>query len=167
MSKFVTYILLFVASTFFVSCRASKQGSKNSAIAANGLKKKQRTHLVKFATQQLNVPYVWGGTTPKGFDCSGFTSYCFKHFGVQLPRTAIDQSVVGKKIRSKKAKMGDLIFFEGSDQRQDKVAHVGIVVSGKKKNIQFIHAGSKGVTISRLSEGYFSKRFKTIRRIRA
>lgn len=170
MSQFASHIIFLLSGLFFISCTGSKQVSESTAIAythTNRLKKKQRVHLVHFAKQQLNVPYVWGGNTPKGFDCSGFTSYCFKHFGIQLPRTAIDQSVVGKKVRSKKAKVGDLIFFEGSDQRQNKVAHVGIIVSGKKKNIQFIHAASKGVRISQLSEDYFYKRFKTIRRIRA
>ncbi|HTN17254.1 MAG TPA: C40 family peptidase [Chitinophagaceae bacterium] len=122
--------------------------------------------LVDFASGQLNVPYKWGGSTPKGFDCSGFTTYCFRHFGVQLPRTAADQAQSGKRIRSKKAKAGDLIFFKGPDHKQKKTAHVGIVVSGKRKQIRFIHAGSKGVTISGLGEEYFSKRFTTIRRVR-
>jgi murein DD-endopeptidase / murein LD-carboxypeptidase len=169
MGKLFSYKIFLATCIFFISCAGSKHAAQNSTISyskAHRLKKKDMVQLVDFAHQQLNVPYKWGGNTTKGFDCSGFTSYCFKHFGLVLPRTAIEQSISGKKIRSKKAKVGDLIFFKGSDQKQKKVAHVGIIVSGRKKNIKFIHAANKGVTISQLSEGYFSKRFKTIRRIR-
>lgn len=122
--------------------------------------------LVDYACKQLSVPYKWGGTTPKGFDCSGFTSYCYLHFGVAIPRTAAGQSLTGKKIRCKKAKAGDLIFFKGSDEKQKKTGHVGIVISGKKKNLKFIHAANKGVAISSMQEDYYARRFKTIRRIR-
>lgn len=150
----------------FVSCKTHTRVAAQDPPATHKLGKKQMRRLVDFASGQLNVPYKWGGSTPKGFDCSGFTTYCFRHFGVQLPRTAADQAQSGKRIRSKKAKAGDLIFFKGPDHKQKKTAHVGIVVSGKRKQIRFIHAGSKGVTISGLGEEYFSKRFTTIRRVR-
>lgn len=168
MSKFYACIIFLTACTLFISCSVHKHAAQSpvaSGSSTYGLKKKQRTHLVSFAYKQLNTPYKWGGNTPQGFDCSGFTCYCFGHFGIPLARTAADQSESGKKIRSKKAKQGDLIFFKGPDQKQKKVAHVGIIVSGRRQNIQFIHAGSKGVTISRLKEDYFNKRFKIIRRI--
>lgn len=152
----------------FAACKTQKQSVRDAPATATEqrLGKKQMKRLVGFASSQLNAPYRWGGSTPKGFDCSGFTTYCFRHFGVQLPRTAADQAQSGKRIRSKKARPGDLIFFKGPDHKQKKTAHVGIVVSGKRKNIRFIHAASKGITISGLSEEYFSKRFTTIRRVR-
>lgn len=167
MHKFFSVNILVAAILFFVSCTGSRLATQNAGTAENaGITKKQMKPLLEFANQQLNVPYKWGGSSPKGFDCSGFTVYCYKHFGVQLPRTTIDQSQTGQKIRSKKAKAGDLIFFQGSDQKQKKVGHVGIVVSGKKRNIKFIHAATNGVMVSILSEDYYSTRFKTIRRIR-
>lgn len=169
MFKRYGYWIVLAVCAFFLSCATSKQHRSTSmaSVSKNSrLKKKHMPVLVDFACKQLKVPYKWGGNTPKGFDCSGFTSYCYAQIGAQIPRTATEQSQIGKRIRSKKAKTGDLIFFKGSDKKQKKVAHVGIVVSGKKKNIKFIHAASSGVRMSQLSEEYYSKRFKTIRRIR-
>ena len=169
MTKIRSYWLTLAVCTIFASCSASLQvnhAAKDSVSAKSQLKKKQMPQLVDFASKQLKAPYRWGGNTPKGFDCSGFTSYCYAQLGAPIPRTAIEQSQIGKRIRSKKAKTGDLIFFKGSDKKQKKVAHVGIVVSGRKKKIKFIHAASSGVRMSQLSEEYYSKRFKTIRRIR-
>lgn len=169
MSKLLYYIIFFAAGTFFISCTGSKYATQSSTTpneTAFELKRKHMAQLVDFAGKQLNAPYKWGGNTPKGFDCSGFTSYCYNHFGVQLPRTAADQSLTGKKIHSKKAKAGDLIFFKGPNPKKSKVGHVGIVVSGRRKNIKFIHAANTGIIVSHLNEDYFSQRFKTIRRIR-
>lgn len=169
MGKYPGYIILLAVCLSLISCTGNRHARK-SRPAGSGksakLSKKDMHRLVDFASQQLGVPYKWGGNTPKGFDCSGFTTYCFDHFGVQLPRTAIEQSKSGKRIRSKRAKAGDLIFFRGSDRKHRKAAHVGIVMSGKRKRIKFIHAGSHGITVSELSETYFRKRFKTIRRVR-
>lgn len=122
--------------------------------------------MLAFAEKQLNTPYVWGGSSPKGFDCSGFTWYCYHHFGVELPRTALEQSKSGKKVRGRRAKPGDLIFFKGPDHKVKKPGHVGIVISGRKKSIRFIHAGSRGIAVSNLGEQYFKKRYRGIRRFR-
>ncbi|GAA4458627.1 C40 family peptidase [Rurimicrobium arvi] len=167
MGKCCSYIVLLMSVLFFVACRTARPVSKEET--HNGVTKLRSRHmkrLVEFAALQLNAPYKWGGSSPKGFDCSGFTWYCFNHSGLTLPRTALEQSTSGKKVRGRKAKTGDLIFFKGPDHQQKKVAHVGIVVSGRKQNIKFIHAGSKGITISMLREDYFRKRFKGIRRVR-
>lgn len=168
MGKFFVYLIFTAGCLWLTSCRHYKQSAGDTKIVysdAAKLNKRQRAFLIDVACKQLKTPYKWGGNSPRGFDCSGFTCYCYSQLGVKIPRTAIEQSVVGRKIRAKKAKAGDLIFFKGSDKKQKKVAHVGIVVSGRKKNIKFIHAASKGVMMSQLSEEYFNKRFKTIRRI--
>lgn len=132
----------------------------------HGLRRKQVRPLLELAAKQMHVPYVWGGSSPKGFDCSGFTWYCYQQFGVQLPRTALEQSRAGNKVRGRRAKPGDLIFFKGPDHKVKKPGHVGIVVAGRKQSIQFIHAGSRGITLSTLSEPYFKKRYRGIRRFR-
>lgn len=163
---FVVLLVLGV-SLGWVSCKTVSSYSQDTApVHAGKLRKKQRRQLISYAAGFTGVPYKWGGSTPAGFDCSGFTCYCFSRFGMQLPRTAAEQATVGKRIRSRRARPGDLIFFEGADRKPRKTGHVGIVVSGKKKAIRFIHAGSKGITISGLSEDYFSKRFRTIRRVK-
>lgn len=91
----------------------------------------------------IGVPYAWGGTTPAGFDCSGYTQYVFAKQGITLPRISGDQYKMGVPVSYSKLAPGDLVFFSlNSDGR---VSHVGIYIGGG----QFINATtSKGVTIS-------------------
>lgn len=80
--------------------------------------------IIATAKQYLGVPYVWGGTTPSGFDCSGFTSYVFRAVGINLPRVARDQQHVGTRISPTQVQAGDLVF------RGDPAYHVGIYIGG-------------------------------------
>lgn len=106
--------------------------------------------------------YVWGGTTPKGFDCSGYVQYLFKKHNVNLPRTAWSQSKLGQKIVLANLKTGDLLFFNTDKKRGIPVSHVGIYMGNGK----FIHAASrkKGIIISPLA-GYYQDRFVVAKRI--
>ncbi len=111
------------------SSPAPAQTSKASAIIATG-------------KQYIGVKYVYGGTTPSGFDCSGFTKYVFGKNGVSLPRVSRDQYKVGNSVSLSNLKPGDLVFF--SFAKNGVVDHVGISVG----NGQFINASSsKGVTV--------------------
>lgn len=100
--------------------------------------------LVNFASNYLGLPYVWGGTTPSGFDCSGLVQYVYKHFGIDIPRTTYEQVKVGQTIPLEQLQPGDLLFFGGSD-----IHHVGIYVGEG----QYIHAPRTGdvIKISSLS----------------
>lgn len=108
-------------------------------IIAYGTKPKV-SGIVGIAKQYIGVPYRWGGTTPKGFDCSGFTQYVYRKAGISLPRTSYEQRFVGKKISRNDLRSGDLVLFPG---------HVGIYVGGG----MYIHAPQPGesVKISSLS----------------
>ncbi len=107
-----------------------------------------------YAKQFLGCKYVYGGTSPKGFDCSGFTQYVYKHFGVTLNRTSQAQASNGKSVKKADLKPGDLVIFSG---------HVGIYIGDGK----FIHAANskKGVIITSLSDSYYVKNYITARRI--
>jgi cell wall-associated NlpC family hydrolase len=111
--------------------------------------------VVGIAMHYLGVPYVWGGSTPRGFDCSGFVAYVFAQVGVSLPHSSYAQYGMGTAVSMSQLEPGDLVFFTGA-------SHVGIYIGGG----QFIHAPHTGdvVKISSLS-GYYSSNFAGGRRI--
>ncbi|GAE44099.1 NLP/P60 family protein [Mesobacillus boroniphilus JCM 21738] len=68
--------------------------------------------MTEYATQFVGVPYKWGGTTPAGFDCSGYLTYVYKDYGVNLPRTSADQYYQGEKVATADLVPGDLVFLQ-------------------------------------------------------
>jgi peptidoglycan DL-endopeptidase CwlO len=111
--------------------------------------------VVGIAMRYLGVPYVWGGSSPSGFDCSGLVSYVFAQIGVSLPHSSYSQFGIGTPVSIGELQPGDLVFFTGA-------SHVGIYIGGG----QFIHAPHTGdvVKISSLS-GYYSANFAGARRV--
>ncbi|MDD7569785.1 MAG: NlpC/P60 family protein [[Actinobacillus] rossii] len=107
------------------------------------------------------VPYVLGGNTRNGVDCSGFTRTTFMdRFNIQLPRTTTEQSKYGKKVPRDQIQTGDLVFFKTG--RGPNGYHVGIYV----KDGKFLHASTKGgVIYSSLNSTYWNKVFWQVRRI--
>jgi hypothetical protein len=120
-----------------------------------------RLNLVDYAQNFLNTPYVYGGSSPQGFDCSGFTCYIFSKFGYLLPHRALEQVQIGEPIPQDELQPGDLLFF--ITQRSEQINHVGIYLG----NGNFIHAssGTGSVRINALNEGYYRQRFQCARRI--
>jgi cell wall-associated NlpC family hydrolase len=133
------------------------------AIDTRGVQPKQ---VVDFAKTLMGVPYLYGSTDPaKGFDCSGFITYVFKHFNIIVPRSSIDFTNVGKEISAAQATEGDLILFTGTDSTEKFVGHMGIVVSNTD-TLKFIHSTSGkqyGVTITPLNNYYKGRYVKTVR----
>ena len=118
--------------------------------------------IVNYAMQFLGYPYVYGGSSPKGFDCSGFTSYIYKQFGYSLKRSASDQLDNGTSVSRSELQPGDLVMFKkGSSSRR--ASHVGIYIG----NNQFIHSSTSrvGVIISGMDEAYYTSGFVGARRI--
>lgn len=119
--------------------------------------------IVQMARRYLGTPYVWGGTTPKGFDCSGFAQYLYSHIGVKLPRTSEEQFKTGTPIGLNQLQAGDLVFFKGTHGAANDVGHEGIYIGGGR----FIHAPHTGdvVKISNLSDEYYQQHFAGGRRV--
>jgi cell wall-associated NlpC family hydrolase len=116
------------------------------------------SEVVNTAKKYLNVPYKYGGTTPSGFDCSGYTMYVFKQHGITLPRTADVQCQSGRYIAKSSLQQGDLVFFA---TKKD-IEHCGIYVGDNS----FIHASSsKGIRIDKLSDPYWSPKYYGARRV--
>lgn len=96
-------------------------------------------NIERTARQFMGMPYIWGGTSPKGCDCSGFTQMVFRFNGIELPRDADQQGEVGQPIAIdealSQARTGDLLMFSPSPTRRDRITHVGIYLG----NRAFIH----------------------------
>lgn len=115
--------------------------------------------MIDYAHKFKGVPYVFGGNTPKGFDCSGYTKYVFAKAGVTLPRMAEEQYKVGKKVSRGQLKAGDLVFFETYEPG---ISHSGIYIGEGK----FISAtSSRGVAVDSLMDGYWGKRYRGATRV--
>ncbi len=125
--------------------------------------------LVDLAVAQEGVPYVHGGKSPKGFDCSGFVSYVFSKFKINLPASSSSYDNVGKKIKLEDAQVGDVICFTGRNSRSGRTGHVGIIVENNPNEpIKFIHAASgnrRQITYSTMESSYYQPRFRSVRRI--
>ncbi|WP_088188907.1 NlpC/P60 family protein [Desulfosporosinus sp. FKA] len=115
--------------------------------------------LVDDALSLIGVPYVFGGNSRSGFDCSGYTQYVFKGVGISLPRTAEEQFKSGVSVSREQLQAGDLVFFS---TYAPGASHVGIYIGGGK----FIAADSnKGICISNLDDPYYKSSYLGARRI--
>jgi cell wall-associated NlpC family hydrolase len=108
-----------------------------------------------YAEQYIGSPYRWGGTSPTGFDCTGFVMYVYSHFGVYMPHNEAGQLASGERISTDDLEPGDILIFANTYRRG--LSHAGIYVG----NGQFVHAADErhGVIISSLGDGYWSSRF--------
>jgi cell wall-associated NlpC family hydrolase len=143
-------------STIFDEAISQLDSSSNENLRPG----KAPKELVSFAKSYLNVPYVWGGTTPKGFDCSGFTKYVMNEYGIDIRRVSQDQVKDGTYVPKEYLSVGDLVFF---DTKGNGISHVGIYIGSG----DFIHAssGAKKVTISSLDEGFYADTYVTGRKV--
>lgn len=143
-------------STTKSTTAANTTTQKNTAVTESTTTSASGSAVVSYAKQLLGCKYVYGGTSTNGFDCSGFTQYVYKHFGINLNRTAAAQYSNGKSVTELQA--GDLVMFGKSG-----INHVGIYIGGNT----FIHAAnpSRGVTTDSLSTGYYKTNYVGARRI--
>lgn len=118
--------------------------------------------VISEAMKYLGVPYKWGGKTPKGFDCAGFTRYVYSKFGITLGPSAAPQYNVGEKVKREDIAVGDLVFYggrHGGRHRSKAIGHVGLVTAVYDDHFDFIHASSKGIRVTSSQEPYYQKRY--------
>lgn len=125
-------------------------------------------NILDFAAKHLGTPYKSAGKDPKGFDCSGFTYYVYRHFDVPVGRSSRDQVHEGYEVPVEEAREGDLIVFTGTDHTIKTPGHVGIVVENSDDKLTFIHSSSSkknnGIVVTELNE-YYKRRFLQVRRV--
>lgn len=141
--------------TLFDGVQLKNSDLKNSEqpTKSNQVGEVNREVVVEIASNEIGVPYLFGGTSPEGFDCSGFTCYVFQKANIQLGRSSRDQFQNCKKIDRENVKKGDLIFFNNGS---DEVSHVGIVISNPDEPLKMIHAStSKGIVISEVENSEY------------
>lgn len=121
-----------------------------------------RSAILNCAKQYIGVPYVTGGETPRGFDCSGFTCYVFGKAGVELNRSVYYQLGQGVIVAREELQCGDLVIFSNTGSSGGFASHIGIYIG----NDQIIHASaSRGIAIDSLSAPYYTQHYQCARRI--
>lgn len=166
--------LLFTAWVlFFTNVSFSQEKSSVSTVVADTSLKtapqknnEQVDQIISFAKKFLGTPYHYSGTTPSGFDCSGFIAYIFGNFGFEMVHSSYGMAQLGKTVKLSEIRPGDLIFFKGRNVKSTQIGHVAMVVEVTPDAINFIHSSSRGVVIDNFKTSkYYIPRYITAKRL--
>lgn len=149
-------VLLAFLAVAMASC-----GTRKAAVSSSKKLTGTQQDVIDYGMKFLNKPYRYAAKGPNAFDCSGFTSFVFKEFGINLSSSSAGQDKQVASIRRKEdLQVGDLVFFEGR-RHNGKVGHVGIVKEiSPNGEFRFLHAStSNGVIVSRSTEQYYASRY--------
>ncbi|MEO8535284.1 MAG: C40 family peptidase [Flavobacterium sp.] len=158
--KLTLYIIL-ATSVLFCSFTKDKNKAVIPKIEKTGTAI-DRDSIISYAKKYLGTPYLYAGNDPKkGFDCSGFVSYVFKNYDINLPRSSGSYKNLGVALSPEDFKVGDVLVFYGYKDRTI-VGHLGIICEADGMHSKFIHASSgkvNSVTITALDTEHYTKRF--------
>lgn len=146
---------------YYVSCDPNSRDSKYLPTRSTQAASTMRGAARQVALSLQGIPYVSGGTTPRGFDCSGFTMYVLKKVGLNIDRNLMIQLADGIIIPKSELQCGDLVFFSNTTGWGHFASHIGIYLGDGK----LIHAGSKGITVVDLASDYFTYYYQCSRRV--
>jgi len=162
--KILQQTIVLLAAAAFFSCREGVKTTPAPKVATleRPAQDNQRDEIIAFAKQYMGIAYRYASSNPKkGFDCSGFVNYIYKHFGVDLPRSSSGFKNMGKPLKPAEFKKGDVLVFYGYRDSKS-IGHVGIVYEANGMKSKFIHASSgkeMAVTVSELGSTMYTKRF--------
>ncbi|MBK6266736.1 C40 family peptidase [Marivirga sp. S37H4] len=153
---FFQLLITILVLTTLSSCITSKKAK---------IRERKLDTIIATSRSYIGTPYKWGGVNRSGMDCSGLLYVSFKSAGMTIPRTSAEQSKTGGKVKFRKLKKGDLVFF-AMGKRRRKITHVGLVTEVRSKNdVRFIHASSSlGVIETNIYTDYYTKKFRKARR---
>jgi lipoprotein Spr len=160
----LTFVLLF-SSNSFASISNGREFLTNYEDTIPKKSNPKVDAIISYAKTFLGVPYRYGGSTPSGFDCSGFINYIFGNFGFSLVRSSYGLAELGETIALSEIQPGDLMFFKGSNVNSTSVGHVAMVIDVTADEIKFIHSANGGVQITnfKTSKYYIQRYVKTKR----
>lgn len=123
--------------------------------------------VIQFGKKFVGLKYKYGGSTEKGFDCSGYVSYIFRKYGYQLPHSSASMAKVGDKVELKDAAVGDLILFKGRSSKSKTVGHVALIIKADSGQVTMMHSCvQRGVYIEKYNNNpYYNSRYVMCRRI--
>lgn len=163
-SSLSTLFVIFAISLTSFTAQSQQLNNRKQGTVFEQLQQISRSSIIdqviNYAYRFRGTPYRYGAMSPSGFDCSGFTSYVFKRFGIQLDRSSRGQIFDGVRVQKSELQPGDLVFFQGRSGRGG-VGHVGIVTKVNEDNtFHFIHSACHtGVTESKNTETYYNSRY--------
>jgi cell wall-associated NlpC family hydrolase len=169
-----TTLFKFILSFFWISFSTLINGQtvdvkKEYLNSSDSIVKKNNPKadaIISYAKTFLGVPYRYGGSTPSGFDCSGFINYIFGNFGFSLVRSSFGLADLGETIALSNIQPGDLLFFKGSNINSSTVGHVALVVEVAPNTLKFIHSANGGVRIENfVTSKYYIQRYIKAKRL--
>lgn len=154
--------LAFPMFIMTMSCSVVRKAERNTEIvesttSTNVADGQLRTNIIGWAQNYVGIRYRSSGTTPeKGFDCSGFTSFIMREYGVKISHGSTSQATQGEKVSLENAQPGDLVFFG----KKKRINHVAIIVENNNGNITVVHStNSRGVVVENINDSaYWRKR---------
>lgn len=145
---------------------------KNDSIVADSLHKLAQRELlidsvITFGKQFLGLKYKYGGSTPQGFDCSGYVSYIYGKYGLKLPHSSAAIGTLGNKIDIHQAEKGDVMLFKGRSTKSNRVGHVALIIQADSGQITLMHSACQsGVVIEKYNTShYYTSRYLMCRRV--
>lgn len=156
------YLFAALSALFLFSSFTLKKNDDSIIVYPKIQTEVNRDSIIEYAKKYLGTRYKYASNNPKnGFDCSGFVSYVFGHYGITLPRSSSGYKNLGKALKPEDFKVGDVLVFYGYKDRTV-VGHLGIICEANGMQSKFIHASSgkaQQVTITALDTEHYTKRF--------
>ena len=158
----ITSLFFFILISFKFFCQNDSKIHVDSSFIITEAK---LDSIIQTGLKHVGTKYVYAGTSPSGFDCSGLMYYIFKQYGIKISRASSFLASTGYKVSISEIKKGDLLFFKGRNISSNKVGHVSLCIEVTKDSFKMLHATNRGVVVDTFNKiSYYQKRLLFARR---